>query len=243
MRQERIALSCGRDFSISEVLGALGILCPELVGQSDCGTGKIEVHPDASVINALIDHELSAIPRAPIPGRQFFVDRAHGLDVQAAVVHKAGPILRIRRAVAHVALTVGLAEFQHEAPAVLVFRLVNAETVNLRQSAQRAGQAVGIRFDHTVIYTLKRNVDMEVFGLAQDRDVEISSVMPNEIDVRSIHFCGGKHGLQLERHSLARCDVPNFCRTVINRIAKQQHLAVFCVLVRAVHNVTGTEGF
>ena len=190
--KERIALSCGRDYSISEILGALCILCLELIGQRDRCLGEIEVHPDTSIINALVDHELGTVTRTPVPRRQFFIDCPHGFHVQAAVVHKAGPILRIRRAAAHVALRVRLTEFQHEAPAVFILSLVHAEAVNLRQRAQRSGEPVTVGLDHAVIHTLEGDVDMEVFGPAQDGHVEISSVMPNRVDLGSIHLRSGK---------------------------------------------------
>ena len=74
---------------------------------------KLNVHQSTAIINALIDYELSTITRAPIPIRELFINHAHGLDVQAAIIYESRPILRIGFAAGDLALKIRLAEFQH----------------------------------------------------------------------------------------------------------------------------------
>ena len=161
---------------------------------------KLNVHQSTAIVNALINHELSSIPRAPIPGGQLFINHAHGLDVQAAIIYESRPVLRIGFATGDLALKIRFAELKHQATAVFVFCLINGQAVNLGQGPQGTGQAVAVGLDHTVINPFKGQVHVQVFRFAQDGNVEIRAVMPYGINSRIGERCP-----EILRHRFRDC--------------------------------------
>ncbi len=75
--------------------------------------------------------------------RELLVDLAHGLNIEAAVVHELRPLLRVRLACRTIEFPCGgerLAENLNESAAVGVFSLVFREMEYLAEFFQRTGE-------------------------------------------------------------------------------------------------------
>ena len=96
--QHRVALVGAHQGAVSQ---ALQLLCEARLRLGDSAPGglhQVEVDRHAPVVDRLVEDPEPALVLGVVPARQAPVDLAHGLDVEARVIDKLLPLVRVRAA-------------------------------------------------------------------------------------------------------------------------------------------------
>ena len=162
-----IALGGGAHEAGGEVGRLIREIQLRLVDRGDRGVDQLHVDRDTPVVDLLVEQPQLALGRGPVPLGDPLVDRAHGLDVEARIVHELPPILGVRLARGPAKLLVlgaRHAEQIDQPPAVLVLRLVHRNVQDVAELRERAGQGMRQGEDHRVDDLLGRDLDVIVPG-------------------------------------------------------------------------------
>ena len=244
MAEHCVALSRRLNFAVSHGLRQLGQALLFIANGGDRRFGKFDVDAYAAVVDLLIAVPQRQLGALIVPARQFGVDGAHGVDIEAGVLNEALPLHRVRFGCCAAQLAVlrpRLAKQLDQLLAGFVFCLVGVDVEHFTQRTQRAGEAVSQRFYHRIAPALNaaRNDPREqaLQHVAQHGAVEMAVVRVDQ------HALVAERSEQLRRQVLVFGEIVHADRAVVDCPGEQHDLDTFGVGMGAVLNRGFAEGF
>ena len=221
---EGVALTCGHDPSVGELVDLLvnvllGALC-----RSNSGLGKLHVNADTSHVDGRVQHLELTLLGCAIESGELLIDLAHGLNIESAVVHELRPFLGVSLACCAVELPSRgerLAENLNESAAVCVLGLVSRQMEHLAEFFQRTGEACLIGHDHSVVERFHWKLDLG-HDIREEHAVEHDAVLPHVTALFACYFV--KYLSEFLGHG-ARSNVPHFGGCVVDCISPQENFS------------------
>ncbi|BEO04315.1 hypothetical protein SMQC13_20420 [Serratia marcescens] len=244
MTEHGVALRSRLDFAVGHGLCQLGQALLFITNGGDCRFSKFDVDAYAAVVDLLIAVPQRQLSALIVPARQFGVDGAHGVDIEAGVFNEALPLHRVRfgRCAAQLAvLRPRLAKQLDQLLAGLIFGLIGVDVEHFAQRTQRAREAERQRFYHRIAPALNaaRNDPRELplQSVAQHGAVEMAVVRVDQ------HALIAECSEQLRRQMLVFGEIVHADRAVIDCPGEQHDLDAFRIGMGAVLNRGFAEGF